>query len=270
MPETLPEHWKNDAVVGYFNRHVVPIYLDFRNDRDERKEWILTAFPFSVRGRWLLVTAGHCITDVRDLRATGFKLIDASLLDNIGSQANYKGPVPFRYDDSYPTKPGKDKNCDYGVLFPSTNECQLLAANGVRAFTEASWDQDLDGIAFYKLLGIPSERVVTAGERSKTVTTLFATVERLPERPPDEGFVETDAPMFYGRLKEHPRTNLRGMSGSPILAFDGKGRYWLAAMQVSAVRNRLISGMLMRPLGNLIQDIADEHDRVIGSQQLRS
>jgi hypothetical protein len=258
MPQ-LREDWRNDALLRHFVQHVVPIYFDLRKG-DARHHVIFTAFLFSVEGNRLLMTAGHCITKMKEWREHGYQIVACSLIDSLGVNARFRHPVPFDYDGAEPTMLGIHHTWDYGVLFPAYNTCQLLEANGITAFTERSWEPLVEQIEIYRLLGIPSELTVATANDWLNVTMLFPRVERLDERP--EGFEETNAPMFYGRLPTNPLTSLLGMSGGPILALahvDGQARYWLHAMQVSSLGD-YISGMLMRPIGKYMQAIcAGEH-----------
>lgn len=61
------------ALQRRFMQHVVGIYCDFLVDR-ERPQVVYTGFLFSVEGRWMLITAGHCITYIEQIRATGGEL----------------------------------------------------------------------------------------------------------------------------------------------------------------------------------------------------
>jgi hypothetical protein len=257
MP-TLPKEWENNDLVKYFMRHVVPIYFDLRKG-SERHQLIYTAFVFSVCDCWLLMTAGHGITKMKDYRAHGYELVNCSLLDSLGAGATHRHPLPFDYDGAEPLMLGLDPSWDYGVLSPADNTRRLLEANGVVALTEKSWDAGLHEIETYRVLGIPEELTEPTSPNNMTVTMTFPRLERVNERP--EGFVETSAQMFYGRLPSDPRFKLKGMSGGPIFAFahvDGNVRYWLHAMQVSWLKGtRYISGMLMRPLGEYLREVAE-------------
>ena len=252
----LPQEWQDPETLGFFTRHLVPIYFEVvLGDAHTPRIW--SAFVFSVKDRWLLMTAGHCITQVERERKAGCKIVNCRLLDGLNSRASHERPIPFDYDDFRPTMLGAHYTCDYGVLIPTSNAIALLRANHVVPFTEASWNHDITDFEVYKVLGVPDALTRLLGEGKWNITTLFQRVKRLKKRP--TGFEKTDAPMFYGRLMGDPLVKLQGMSGGPILGFineAGRHRYWLVGMQVSALRSRYISGMLMRQLGNLIYEIS--------------
>lgn len=257
----LPKEWENGPLVSHFMRHVVPIYFDLRKGA-ERHQIVFTAFVFSVYDQWLLMTAGHCITDMKQYREAGYSLTNCQLHDELGAGARYKLPIPFDYDAAEPTMLGVHHTWDYGVLFPSDNTRSLLEANGVLAFSERSWEPEVEQIETYRVLGIPATLTVADAERIN-ITMLFPRVERLAQRP--EGFEETEAPMFYGRLPaSNPLRSLKGMSGGPVLAFAQSGErlsYWLCAMLVSQVGND-VSAMLMRPLGVFLKEFCEGKHRL--------
>jgi hypothetical protein len=260
MPQ-LPEEWRDPEVLGFFNRHLVPVYFEVVLG-DVRRPRVWTAFVFSVKNRWLLITAGHCITEVQREREAGCKIVSCKLLDGLNSQAPHELPIPFDYDDFRPTMLGAHHTFDYGVLIPTSNAIALLKTNHIVPFAEASWDHEITDFDVYKFLGVPSALSRFLGAGNWNITTLFQRVRRLKRRP--TGFEKTDAPMFYGRMMGDPRVKLQGMSGGPILGFvndSGRHRYWLVGMQVSALRGRYISGMLMRPLGRLIYEIDARRQR---------
>jgi hypothetical protein len=137
-------------------RHVVGIYFDFRLSQ-ERFQFVHTAFLFSVEGRWLLMTAGHCVTQIDRIRAKGGVLTTCLLIDSMGEGAAYYQPIPFAYDDAHPMPIGVTENIDYGVLLPRENTCQLLSANGIVPLDEQAWDAEPSEVKDYYLLGFPEQ-----------------------------------------------------------------------------------------------------------------
>lgn len=242
-------------------RHVVAIFFDLQRGK-ERRQVVYSAFAFSVRGRWLLMTAGHCVSEMQKLREYGYKLLQCQLLDGLSPRAVHKQAVPFPYDSASPMNIGCTEAHDYGVLILPHNTCALLEANGVVPFDERWWEEEPADVAAFFLLGIPNA-LTKASTTQVELAATKARLEKLSERP--EGFVETDAPMFYGRLLDNPFPSLRGFSGSPIISVSPphrseQARYWLHAMQVSALGDQ-VSGMLMPPLGRLLAEMADGKHR---------
>jgi hypothetical protein len=237
-------------------RHMVGIYFDFRLN-GERHQFVQTAFVFAVEGRWLLMTAGHCVTDIAKIRAAGGILTACLLIDSLGEGAQHFQPVPINYDDAQPTHIGINESIDYGILVLNVNICRLLAANNIQPFDERAWDAEPAGPQEYFLVGFPAQVNQLQGNRVTFNASMFR-LERYAERPDD--FPPTDLPLyFYGRAIAHPLDSLCGCSGGPILAFappdqEGHSRVHLIAMQVSTLGEH-IKGMLMPPLGDLVRDI---------------
>jgi hypothetical protein len=250
------QEWDERVMLRHLMRHVVPIYFEFTKGRELHKQ-LITTFVISINGRWLLMTAGHCITEVQHYRDNGYVISRCNLIDSLGVGATYKDPVPLDYDDSKPTALCSNPTWDYGVIIPRRNTCLLMQANGVVPMSKDWWNREDDVAEAYWMLGIPAEQVVHSGKMGQAGLT-FARLEEIEDRP--EGFPETDAPMFYGSLLKNPLSSLKGFSGSPIFSFaraEVGGHYQLHAMQVSALRGKYISGMLMQPLVEFLQEVSD-------------
>ena len=125
-PADIREIWKlkvdvrtpqSVALTVRLMRHVVAIYFDFMVNQ-QRRQFAHTAFVFSVENRWMLMTAGHCVTEIEQARALGGELKKCLLFDCMGENAVWAHPVPFPYDAAYPMNIGVKENIDYGVLFP--------------------------------------------------------------------------------------------------------------------------------------------------------
>src|SRR6516225_10125463 len=85
-----------DDVLEFFNRPLVPIYLEVHlAGKVAPRIW--TAFVFSVHNRWMLMTAGHCITEVERERLGGAKVLNCKLLVGPDSQAAH---MPTLYPSS--------------------------------------------------------------------------------------------------------------------------------------------------------------------------
>jgi hypothetical protein len=238
-------------------RHVVGIYYDFTLE-GERRQVVQTAFLFSVAGRWMLMTAGHCISDIRAFRDRGGILRRCRLIDCMGEGAEHVEPVPLSYDDASPLPLGIREHIDYGVLFPPDNACHLLAANNLVPFDEDAWNEEPGEARDYFLLGFPDQLNAYRGNLINVRASMMR-LRRYAERPED--FPEEDPPgmFFYGRAIEQPLNSLRGFSGGPIVSMshpdqDGTAHYYLVALQSTSMGDD-VKGMLMRPLGELVREI---------------
>jgi hypothetical protein len=256
------------ALQRRFMRHVVGLYCEFQEEDGELRQLVYTAFVFSVDGYWLLITAGHCITDIAGIRARRGELQRCKLIDSMGEGATHFHPVPFDYDAASPMNIGRFENIDYGVLFPPDNTRRLLMANNVEPFDENSWDAAPQLLADYFLLGFPVTLNQLQGNRVNFRASMFR-IARYAERP-DEFPLEDPAIFFYGRVVENPLDNVKGCSGGPIVGLSppnaqGTSTYHLLALQSTAI-GRDIKGMLMAPLGQLVREVlAGIHSKAEGS-----
>lgn len=248
-------------VAKHFLRQVVPIWFDLRKGR-ERHQLVYTAFILSVRGKWLLLTAGHCLAEMERYRTElGYTLERSSLFDSLGPRPRFSLPVPFDYDAAKPRPLCRDPMWDYGALILPNNTLRQLLANDVAAFDEEWWETEPEKVTAYYLLGVPDELTAVRG-RDIHIGATMVRIEALDERP--DGFEETDAPMFYGRLVENPISSLKGFSGGPIISVapvagvPGGEQYRLHAMQVSALKGTsYVSAVLMRPFAQFLQGLID-------------
>lgn len=249
----------NDELVGFFMRHVVPVFFTF-DKGDRSKNMMMTAFVLSVGQQWFLVTAGHCIGEVERITTEyGYRIAACYLIDSMGLGAKHAQPIPFTYAQSRPTRLSESKSFDYGVMVLSLYYRKLLEKNNVQALSEEVWKCQPSNPDLYFLLGIPGELVEVMPEHLGVVPTLHP-VERVDERP--GGFSETDVPRFYGRIRlEGEMTSIEGMSGGPILAFqqdaEGQLRYWLVALQSSCLSKShyvYIAGCPTRVLGEVLEE----------------
>ncbi|HUW95521.1 MAG TPA: hypothetical protein VMW58_07015 [Anaerolineae bacterium] len=248
----------HDDLVGFFMRHVVPVFFTFQKEDEPPKTMMMTAFVLSVGKQWFLVTAGHGIDCVKRIATEqGYATAACYLIDAIRAGAKHREPIPFAYARSHPTQLSKSKSFDYGVMALSPYYRELLEKNDVEALSEEVWKCEPSNPDFYVLLGIPGELVEVKAEHLQVAPVLL-TVERVDKRP--DGFCETEVPRFYGRIRlEGEISSIKGMSGGPIFAFEqdaqGQLRYWLVALQTSWLRNsHYIAGCPTRVLGQALEE----------------
>ena len=255
-------------MVTYFQRHTVPVFLLLER-RGELRPHVFTTFVASVRDIWILVTAGHCITDVEEAARQGYTIKRARLLDSAGPDATYRESVPFDYEASEPIAPFADDKFDCGFLRLNPLDRAALAANGVVPITEDAWEKQCVGPEIFAATGFLQERSTIEPEKYKLSMVLLP-IGALPERP--HQFEETDAPRWYGQVSSHVAHSLVGMSGGPVLAFQedsaGAVRYWLHGIQSAQAprfpRDPYIAACLAWPMLSLI---AERIDRQVAEQR---
>ena len=93
----------DDELVGYFNKHIVPVFFAFQKGEHVHKV-VITAFVLSVSEKWFLITAGHNIQDIEVLTdVRGYQITSCQLIDSLGVGATHRTPIPFAYRESHPT-----------------------------------------------------------------------------------------------------------------------------------------------------------------------
>jgi hypothetical protein len=222
----------DDNLVGFFARHIVPVFFTFEKE-GQLESLVMTTFVLSIGEHWFLVTAGHCIAEVDRYIESDCRIAACYLVDSMGLGARHLDPIPFVYARSYPTRLSEDKSFDYGVMVLSSYYRQLLENNKIVPLSEDVWKRQPPSVDFYFLLGVPGELVKVESNHVEIVPTLHK-VQPVGERP--QGFTETEVPLFYGRIGlGQGMTSIKGMSGGPIFAFfigtQGQLRYWLIALQ---------------------------------------
>jgi hypothetical protein len=221
----------NDALVGYFSRHLVPVYFTFEKGEITHSSY-MSAFLISIDDKWFLITAGHCMEDIEKNIKSGYEIKTCRLIDSGGLAARHINPIPFDYL-SAPKIHVDIEGFDYGAIYINDYYKALLLTNKVVPLSEHVWERQPSDPDFYLLLGLPNELTEVTDEYFSIGTTLHH-IKELDQRPPD--FPETRAPMFYGQIElDDTLTNIKGMSGGPIFSFKrgekGELKYWLHALQ---------------------------------------
>ena len=261
MTERDIEVPKDDDLVGFFARHIVPILFTFEK-AGRSESLVMTTFVLSIGEHWFLVTAGHCIGEVDRYIESGCQIAACYLVDSMGLGATHLDPIPFVYAKSYPTRLSDNKNFDYGVMVLSAYYRQLLEKNKIQPLNEDVWKRQPPSVDFYFLLGVPGELVKTESSHIEIVPTLHK-IQSVDEKP--QGFSETDVPLFYGRIGlGQGMTSIKGMSGGPIFGFhmdaQGQLRYWLIALQSRWLPNsHYIAACPTKVLGEVLEAVLREY-----------
>ena len=261
MTEREIEVPKDDDLVGFFARHIVPVFFTFEKE-GLSESLVMTTFVLSIGEHWFLVTAGHCIGEIDRYIESGCQIAACYLVDSMGLGARHLDPIPFVYARSYPTRLSENKSFDYGVMVLSAYYRQLLEKNEIQPLNEDVWKHQPPSVDFYFLLGVPGELVKVESSHVEIVPTLHK-VQPLDERP--QGFSETDVPLFYGRIGlGQGITSIKGMSGGPIFGFymdaQGQLRYWLIALQSRWLPDsHYIAACPTKVLGEVLEAVLREY-----------
>lgn len=251
---------RQGSLVGFFQRHVVPILFCF--SKDGRAHYsVITSLLLSVRDELFLVTAGHCIDDVQRNLDGGAKLERVLLIDSMGDGAVHDHPVPFYWGEDVAGRLFSDPDHDFGLVILDDITGRALLANGLVPLTEEVWELQPDKPDHFFMVGVPAELATPAAPVTRLTTVLLKVIEA-PERP--AGLRQTNAERWYGyvTLPSEGLADIAGMSGGPIFSYkqgpDGQGKYWLHAIQSAWHKpTRAIAACPTRPLGRLIVEILE-------------
>lgn len=225
--------------------------------------FLYSGFVMSLRGQWLLVTAGHILQDLQErLEKRQVELLSCYLIDYFGPNAKSHSPIPF----TFKAAPNfhvhdEDMGLDFGLIRLSGYYQGLLEKNRIVPFTERDWAPSETLFNFYMMIGIPESFIdVKPDETHFDVVFRAAIVAVSPENDPPES-MQRKFPRFVGRLGNiAPLETMRGMSGAPILGFakENNGyRYRVVAIQSSWLKPDLIAGCPVGIFINWLEGMPD-------------
>lgn len=254
-----PNWPSNDDLVGYFSKHLIPVYFTFAKDETKYSRYF-TSFLISIDDRWFIITAGHCMEDVDRNIKEGYEIDRCRLIDSGGLEAKHNNPIPFDYSGA--SKMHVDiEGLDLGVIAITDYYKAQLEANNVKPLSEKVWGNQPDNPDFYMLLGVPNQLTEIKDDNFIIRTTLH-NIKPLDQKP--SNFKDSKAPMFYGEIRlDDTLTDIKGMSGGPIFSFQrndaGEVKYWLHAVQSNWLpSDKYIAGCLTAPLIAQLKDIIDK------------
>jgi len=226
--------------LSFLANHIAPILISYRKNGDEGSD-ILTAFVLSVSNRWFLITAGHCLTNIKQLLSDGYQIVECSLIDSLGPDAGNRIPIPFPYEPNNALVVDNDE-FDYGAIALSDYYRRLMEKNNIRPLNEEVWLDQPTMPEAYVLCGFPAEttKFNTAFVETSSTQILIRRIEN-----PTDLLKKVRPGLFYGQIRlDQDLKSIKGMSGGPIFAFqkdkEGRIRYWLVGLQSSWVPDKQI------------------------------
>jgi hypothetical protein len=236
----------------FFCRHLVAITgtavrVDQKgNAIGKTKGFAYSGFIVSVRGTWLIATAGHVLQGF-EKELGSIRLGPCHIVDTFGPGKISKHPIPFDLadapkfyvhedeDDSVLRIDSEPVGLDFGIIALSSNNIQLLRANNIVPVSDENM-RTAGNIALksHLMIGFPDAlqdlRVLDGGRVALDLAPVMAGVTELDPPPPD--LPKTKYPRFVGQLLDTVSISIKGMSGGPIIGFAADQRkYWVAAIQ---------------------------------------
>ena len=245
-------------------------------EKYEVEAFLATAFVITIREQWMLLTAGHVLSQLKQRLSAGRQMLKTKLID-LAPAENHFTPIPFdfrpemsRYIDD------RENNLDFGVIPLSQMYVELLKTGGTVPISE-HMVSETPGIADgYLMAGLPSQaRTIDVSSMHGGGIVRFefgATV--LPVYPTDDvpEVLLKGVPRFYARVPigtpDEENGNLRltdidGMSGSPIFSYSidesDHRSYSLVALQSGWDRKaRVLAANFVEPLTSILGSLIDE------------
>lgn len=250
---------KANDFIAFFHRHVIPMVFIFQKDH-VAAPYVITTFVLSVKEKWFLITAGHCLQKIDEYKEDGYTLYKCYLMDSMGTGATHFEPIIFTYELSKPQYVlGNDRELDFGIIPLMEIYRGLLSANQVSPLNEDAWRIQPREPEFFALLGVPEENLKVSDNVVGVVTALNWIDEcEKPDHLPNTGIQ-----LFYGKITLHSdQKSVVGMSGGPIFAFkeiNGQYKYWLKALQSSWLdKSEIVIGCPTALLGNVLDQMLAE------------
>jgi hypothetical protein len=228
-----------------------------------------SGFIISVRGQWILVTAGHVAEDIRSRLDRGREFCHAEIVDVWSDGTIDNHAIPFPNIVRAPTVPQgyvyqDETGIDYAWYLLPDYYRKLLAANGIVALDEGAWKHVPDNLDRFNAFGFPSElaRVERGSDgRYKGIRVCPRLVPYSLVRDPPEGCRLSFRRLFF---RPNPMANgeipsVDGMSGCPIFGYqagaEGTSLFLVAIQSTQLSISRLATGCPARLFG-----LAFEHE----------
>ena len=223
--------------VAFMSRHFVALACDYETVKrdgsvERRGTSVYSGFLLELHGAMFWVTAGHCLKHELDAGvASGqLRITGGGFMDYFGHEAMFRHSIPYRYQPGngyYFDQP--EQGLDFALILLNDLQAKAFTANKLVPITRDNWvHQPHLTFDFYRMLGIPTERVFTTERSDGTLDTNVGQVmvalnrigpDEVGDPPPDMDKGPSDA-WFIGRIDPECRIrDIAGMSGGPIYGF---------------------------------------------------
>ncbi|MFO1021577.1 MAG: hypothetical protein U0903_12905 [Planctomycetales bacterium] len=254
----------------FFCRHFIGltgayVFVD-ENGKEvgERRCFVYSGFVLSIKGRWMIATAGH-ILKTFDENADRIWLAESSIIDSFGD-GHSKHSIPFNLKDAPKFyRYDKELGVDFGLIMLNSNVERLLQANNIVPIDEQNWiNLEADKATFHILIGLPTcfqdEKGILSGKRYQLSPAMLI-VNKLDPTP--DNIPQTEYSRFVGQIDNRLNFDILGMSGGPIIGFSpDRTRYWVVAIQSGWLAKRKINfGCPIQVFTSLVEDDWEQDTR---------
>ena len=275
--------------VAFMSRHFVALTCDYETVRrdgsvERRGTSVYSGFLLELHGLIFWVTAGHCLKNELDagIASRQLHITGGSFMDCFGHEAKFLHSIPYRYEPGcsyYVEQP--DLGLDFALIPLNDLQVQAFAANKLIPITRDNWvHQPRLTFEFYRMLGVPKDRVITTERPDGTLKTKVGQAlvalhrirpDEVGDPPPGVDGVPSDA-WFIGRLDpECIIADIAGMSGGPIYGFRRdsnnnllyhvvalQSRWWRKSRTIFGCSLPVFAEEVYRQLGEFIAEFGPE------------
>ncbi len=185
---------------------------------------VFSGFVFEILDKWLYVTAGHILRDIRtalkrDSEFGIWRLDDQMAGNRFGGKS-----VPYAFDESeWLVLEDESLGVDYAAVPLSWIDRQQLEAGGIIALGRSAWGDHTNSFEHWALIGIPSESVIYDWQ-----TEIKAKVVQIPLKPTAEPVLAGAKAknQFYAVAtpgQDQPFQDADGLSGGPVFSLIKEG-----------------------------------------------
>lgn len=275
----------DESSAALFGRHLIGFYWNTDApmpggipDDDGKRHVVISCTVIEIRGCWLLLTAGHIISNMLDFINKGYSINSPQLMDCWNANAKDRSPIPFIFDRRKQISLNYSRDgTDFAILHIDGNTRSLLESNGIAPISSKQWMDAPDMVHAACMLGFPTHLQNVGFFKSETVFTPCYTMAPLETVTRDDvpNHLKCKSPSLHFRVTNPPTSNLHpadepfdidGMSGGPVIGIGvdeaGKLHYSVVGVQVAWDHNtRVTRAISIAYVGRLVEAMLREAER---------
>lgn len=264
------------SLLKILGKHFVSMLVVFETSAGQRQVRSYSAFVASFMGTWHFLTAGHCVLEMKELKAHGYVIVAWDVNDAFAGGPYFRSfTVELRLEDwVYSYSEFDPSGPDIASVPIDPFHLRTLRANGIRPLDLTADLERLSGTPFDRmgLVGVPAEKTVQRGDRVNQF--LFC----IPVRPLEPFQVveklRSEERRMFGQIESDEFgssgiTTIAGTSGGPVFGFwisDDRSTFDYAAVGIQSGWDPASKQIAAWPLDELSAALA-YHQALIESGQ---